>query len=84
MPCAICASPRDGAAGVIEAKNEGVTLTGMETHSDRYAQGLPDTLPAWNQAATMDLARLRRARIMPSGPCPSSDGRITPSTRRSP
>ena len=29
------------AAGVIEAKKEGVTLTGVETQSDRYAQGLP-------------------------------------------
>lgn len=37
------------AAGVIEAKKEGVTLTGVETQSDRYAQGLPETLPAWNR-----------------------------------
>jgi type I restriction enzyme R subunit len=37
------------AAGVIEAKKEGVTLTGVEPQSDRYAQGLPETLPAWNR-----------------------------------
>ena len=37
------------AAGVIEAKKEGVTLTGVETQSARYAQGLPDELPAWNR-----------------------------------
>ena len=37
------------AAGVIEAKKEGVTLTGVESQSDRYAQGLPDALPAWNR-----------------------------------
>jgi type I restriction enzyme, R subunit len=37
------------AAGVIEAKKEGVTLTGVEPQSARYAQGLPDELPAWNR-----------------------------------
>ena len=37
------------AAGVIEAKKEGVTLTGVETQSDRYAQGLPEALPAWRR-----------------------------------
>ena len=37
------------AAGVIEAKKEGVTLTGVEIQSDRYAQGLPEALPAWNR-----------------------------------
>jgi len=35
------------AAGVIEAKKEGSTLTGVEVQSARYAQGLPVTLPAW-------------------------------------
>ena len=34
------------AAGVIEAKKEGSTLTGVEVQSARYAQGLPATLPA--------------------------------------
>lgn len=28
------------AAGVIEAKKEGITLTGVETQSDKYTQGL--------------------------------------------
>jgi type I restriction enzyme R subunit len=35
------------AAGVIEAKKAGVTLSGVEIQSDRYTQGLPLTLPAW-------------------------------------
>ena len=37
------------AAGVIEAKKEGTTLTGVEAQSARYAQGLPATLPAWRR-----------------------------------
>lgn len=35
------------AAGVIEAKKEGVTLTGVETQSDKYSKGLPQGLPRW-------------------------------------
>ncbi|MDD3608976.1 MAG: type I restriction-modification enzyme R subunit C-terminal domain-containing protein [Halothiobacillaceae bacterium] len=35
------------AAGVIEAKKAGVTLSGVETQSDRYTKGLPDGLPRW-------------------------------------
>jgi len=35
------------AAGVIEAKKEGATLTGVELQSARYAKGLPASLPAW-------------------------------------
>ena len=35
------------AAGVIEAKKAGATLTGVESQSARYAAGLPATLPAW-------------------------------------
>jgi len=35
------------AAGVIEAKKEGATLTGVEVQSSRYAKGLPAALPAW-------------------------------------
>ena len=34
------------AAGVIEAKKEGATLTGVEAQSAKYAKGLPDALPA--------------------------------------
>lgn len=37
------------AAGVLEAKKEGVTLSGVETQSDRYVRGLPDGLPAWRK-----------------------------------
>ena len=36
------------AAGVIEAKKEGVTLTGVETQSDKYTKGLPEGLPRWS------------------------------------
>ena len=35
------------AAGVIEAKKAGVTLTGVETQSDKYTKGLPAGLPRW-------------------------------------
>ncbi|MFM7848731.1 MAG: type I restriction-modification enzyme R subunit C-terminal domain-containing protein [Rubrivivax sp.] len=34
------------AAGVVEAKKQGATLTGVEIQSSRYAQGLPAALPA--------------------------------------
>ncbi len=34
------------ACGVIEAKKQGATLTGVEVQSARYAQGLPAALPA--------------------------------------
>ncbi|MCA3215237.1 MAG: DEAD/DEAH box helicase family protein [Burkholderiales bacterium] len=34
------------AAGVIEAKKQGASLTGVEAQSARYAQGLPAALPA--------------------------------------
>jgi len=37
------------AAGVIEAKKVGATLTGVEVQSGRYAKGLPPSLPAWCQ-----------------------------------
>lgn len=37
------------ACGVIEAKKQGATLTGVETQSGRYAQGLPAGLPAWHR-----------------------------------
>ena len=37
----------DGAAaGVVEAKKEGVALTGVELQSSKYSIGLPDDLPA--------------------------------------
>ncbi len=37
------------AAGVVEAKKEGVTLSGVETQSDKYTKGLPAGLPAWRK-----------------------------------
>ena len=37
------------AAGIVEAKKRGLTLTGVETQSARYAAGLPDALPAWRR-----------------------------------
>ena len=37
------------ACGVIEAKKQGATLTGVEVQSGRYAQGLPASLPAWRR-----------------------------------
>ncbi|OGA29368.1 MAG: hypothetical protein A3I01_15365 [Betaproteobacteria bacterium RIFCSPLOWO2_02_FULL_65_24] len=37
------------AAGVIEAKKQGHTLTGVEIQSDKYVKDLPDALPAWRR-----------------------------------
>ena len=37
------------AAGVLEAKKEGFTLSGVEMQSDRYVKGLPGALPAWRR-----------------------------------
>ena len=34
------------ASGVVEAKQAGYTLTGVETQSGKYSDGLPETLPA--------------------------------------
>ena len=34
------------AAGVIEAKKEGTTLSGVERQAEKYTRGLPDGLPA--------------------------------------
>lgn len=39
------------AIGVIEAKPEGHTLTGVEIQSDKYTAGLPTDLPRWTHAA---------------------------------
>jgi type I restriction enzyme R subunit len=36
------------AAGVVEAKKEGVTLSGVETQFDKYTAGLPDGFPRWS------------------------------------
>ena len=37
------------AAGVIEAKKVGSTLTGVEIQSGKYKHGLPGSLPAWHR-----------------------------------
>ncbi len=37
------------AAGIIEAKKQGATLTGVKAQSGKYAQGLPAALPAWRR-----------------------------------
>src|SRR5688572_17052553 len=37
------------ALGVVEAKKEGETLTGVEVQSEKYATGLPSGLPAWHK-----------------------------------
>ncbi len=37
------------AAGVVEAKRAGSTLTGVEPQSKKYSEGLPDNLPAWRR-----------------------------------
>lgn len=37
------------AAGVIEAKKTGTTLSGVEIQSAKYSHGLPDSLPAWHR-----------------------------------
>jgi type I restriction enzyme R subunit len=37
------------AAGVIEAKRLGATLSGVETQSAKYSKGLPASLPAWKR-----------------------------------
>jgi type I restriction enzyme R subunit len=36
------------AAGVIEAKKAGTTLSGVELQSDKYTKGLPTSLPSWH------------------------------------
>ena len=37
------------ALGVIEAKKEGDTLTGVEAQTEKYSAGLSPSLPAWNR-----------------------------------
>ena len=37
------------AAGIVEAKKQGATLSGVEGQSARYAQGLRPALPAWRR-----------------------------------
>ena len=37
------------ALGIIEAKKEGDTLTGVEVQTEKYGAGLPSALPAWQR-----------------------------------
>ena len=37
------------AVGVVEAKPEGFTLTGVEAQSEKYSTGMPDDLPAYQR-----------------------------------
>ena len=37
------------AAGVLETKKKGFTLSGVETQSDKYVKGLPEGLPYWRK-----------------------------------
>ena len=41
------------AAGVVEAKPEGTTLTGVEVQSEKYSTGLPDNLPAHQRPSSI-------------------------------
>lgn len=42
------------AAGVVEAKKEGVTLSGVAEQSDKYMGGLPDHLAKWDNLLIFD------------------------------
>lgn len=37
------------AVGIIEAKKQGISLSGVEHQSKKYSQGLPTSLPAWQR-----------------------------------
>jgi type I restriction enzyme R subunit len=60
------------AAGIIEAKKEGVTLTGVETQSEKYTKGLPDKLPAWRKPLPASRPASPTAWIPIRVPVPSS------------
>lgn len=51
------------AAGVIEAKKEGATLSGVEIQAAKYTRGLPATLPAWR--SPLPFCYLHRQRNRP-------------------
>ncbi|MGM9403683.1 hypothetical protein ACS0VU_15100 [Aliiroseovarius sp. KMU-71] len=42
------------AAGVVEAKKEGVTLSGVADQSDKYMGGLPEHLAKWDDLLVFD------------------------------
>jgi len=67
------------AAGVVEAKREGETLSGYEVQTERYSLGLPDALPGYGfplpflyQRAPALAANCRRA--PPSDPVTGDRG----------
>jgi type I restriction enzyme R subunit len=59
------------AAGVIEAKKEGATLTGVEVQSGKYAQGLPASLPAWRRPLPFLYESTGAGRTSPTASTPS-------------
>ena len=64
------------AAGVIEAKKAGVPLIGVEHQAGRYANGLPEVLPAWSRPFSTGSRKApvssSRGRCSPSSICPPS------------
>ncbi len=48
------------AAGVIEAKRKGATLTGVEIQSAKYSGGFPPSLPVLRSPAPLPLPKHRR------------------------
>ena len=76
----------DGKAiGVVEAKPEGHTLTGVETQSGKYLDGLPPGLPALPPAAPLRLRIHRRRHAVherPGAGRPQPRGLHLPPARR--
>ncbi len=72
----------DGAAaGVVEAKKEGWTLSGVEHQSKRYSEGLPDALPAYRRPLPFLYEQLGSRRGSRTGSIPSrAAARCLPST----
>ena len=58
------------AVGVIEAKKEGETLTGVEMQAEKYAAGMPDALPAPLPPAALPLPEHRRRDAVHQPPRP--------------
>jgi len=56
------------AAGVIEAKKEGVTLTCVETQSGKYVDGLPKGLPAWHTPLPFAYTKIENPQLCWGGP----------------
>ena len=52
--------------GVVEAKPEGHTLTGVEIQSSRYIMGVPAALPAWRATTSRPKAFRGRAARSPT------------------